>query len=63
MYTIDDFIDGNCYTKKIKQTGKSYCIYSIRCVGSVQQVCARMAAILKIETFVTFDFEPSLFQD
>ena len=32
----------------------------VECVDGVQCVCALMVTILNIETFVTFDFGPSL---
>ena len=57
-------MDDNCYTKKwlTKCENLTLCIsfFFVGCVDSVLHVCAQMVAILHIETFVTFDFNPSL---
>ena len=59
LYTVDDFIDGNCYTNK---TGKPYCMrlfYFGWCIVGVQLICVMMVTILYIKTFVAFDFDTS----
>ena len=42
--------------------GKPYCMpfCFARCVNSVHGVCVWMVTILQIETFVAFNFDPSL---
>ena len=55
LYTFDNFIGGNWYTKQENLT-----VYVSCFVDDVKRVCTRMMAILHIETFVTFDFDPFL---
>ena len=56
LYFVVYFIDDNSYFKK-------YCmrffLFFVGCVNGVQCVCAQIVAILHIETFVTFDFDPT----
>ena len=50
--------------KKVNKTGESYFMrfFFVGFIDGVQRVCARMVAILDIETFVTFEFKPSYFK-
>ena len=63
MYIVDDFIYGDFYTKEGKLNGEIL-LYALLiffgCVDGVQGVCARMVAIIHIETVVAFNFHPSL---
>ena len=63
VYTINDFTDGNCYTKTIYLMRKFYLKHTFfnRCVGDVQRVCPQLVGILHIETFARFGFDPPLF--
>ena len=61
LYTVDDF-----HEKQVKLNGENLTVcvsVFVRCVDGVQGVCARMVTILHTETFLTFDVDPSLFQD
>ena len=52
-----------CYTSKGNLNRKilQYVfLVFIRCVDCIQHVCAWMVALVHIETFVIFDFDPSL---
>ena len=63
LYTIDDFIDGNCYTNK---TGKPYCMrffYFGWCIVGVQLVCVMIVTILYIKNLWHSILIPPLFQD
>ena len=58
MYTVDDFIDGQCYTEKGKLTVcvPLFCRMRRRCTACLHPI----VAILYSETFVTFALDPSL---
>ena len=62
-HPIDDFIDDEFYTKKGKLNGKILLhvfLLFVWCVDGVQRVYVLMVTIRHIETFVTFDFDPSI---
>ena len=43
----------------IKQVNLTVCVsFFLGCVNGAQRVCVRLVAILHIETFVTFGFDP-----
>ena len=58
MYTIDNFIDGYYYTKKVNVTEKSNCMCFLLCW--VHQQCTAHLRLVggHIEIFVTFGFDP-----
>ena len=67
LYTIDNFTNGDFTLRKDTLNWKIllhvfffFFFFLVWCVDGVQCICALMVAILHIETFVIFDFDPSL---
>ena len=63
LHSVDDFIDDEFYTKKGKLNEKILLhvfLLFVWFVNGVQHVYVLMVTILHIETFVTFDFDPSI---
>lgn len=49
--TVDDFIDGRCYTKKVNLTEKSFCMCFFYC--RVRQPCCSYNSLAQRKTVVT----------